>query len=238
MDKETFELYYGEKEADRAYVASLPGDNFTMPNVCACCLDKSAPVTVQKTVRRVNRFTKRPYYIGAAKFPLCPACMLHKNELSFKTGLSSAVSTVLAFAVTLIFNASPHSFTFGAVTLAAAYFLLLYLIKVPALSHEHTARSSPVALHYSVKPVDYTIDGWIAPNRFFSVLTFSNKEYARLFSETNKHASPVFPVYKKRRTDNCPLIYAAEKPFSSFLSTLLFFAFAVVCAMLITACFR
>ena len=28
MDKETFELYYGEKEADRAYVVSLPGGQF------------------------------------------------------------------------------------------------------------------------------------------------------------------------------------------------------------------
>ena len=169
MDKETFELYYGEKEADRAYVVSLPGDNFTMPNVCACCLDKSAPVTVQKTVRRVNRFTKRPYYISAAKFPLCPACMLHQNELSFKTGLSSAVSTVLAFAVTLIFNASPHSFTFGTVTLVAAYFLLLYLIKVPALSHEHTARSLPVALHYSVKPVEENENGTVTASARYAV---------------------------------------------------------------------
>ncbi len=235
MDKETYEFYYGEKEADRAYVVSLPGDNFTMPGVCACCMDKSAPVTVQKNIRRVNRFTRRPYYVSAEKFPLCPACLLHQRKLSSLMALSSAVSTVLAFAVTLIFNASAHSFTFGILTLAASYFLLLYFIKVPALSYEHTARSSPVALHYSVKPVDYTIDGWIAPNRFFSVLTFSNREYACLFSETNKHASAVFPVYRKRRTEKCSLLSAAEKPFSSFLSTLLFFAFITVCAMLITA---
>ena len=188
-EKEEFELKKKQnKRADKKYSVGIFGERFVIPPFCTCCMkptENKENVSYSITIPNGNTRTTRTIGID---MPICNECLEHRNKYNGFLVLICSAAIVVAGIIMALFMLAEvdgfFSFLLSSGVAIGVYYLLSHLIKTKELGIEHSTRgkSAEIFSLFMGAGLSSIRNKMNLPDVTF---TFTNWEYAQLFSEAN-----------------------------------------------------
>ena len=196
----------GSNLQDKTYSIRVYSNEYVMPPFCTCCMSPTDEKVKISSYYIEKTFLKKETRTITTEIPICSECREHQKGFAALRNVLLSIALFFGIACGIYANKSEENIM-PVISVAASflvYFVLTLVVRAKKLPEKHTTIYESVVISSP-----FLTQGQLSS---YIILTFTNYEYAKIFSELNAKCCSGIIENEKVNTAKGLSIYSISPP--------------------------